>query len=52
MGGNLSKNIIIGNIYRPPRNFIADFQTFYEELKPILEQYGKNKKIYYTTRGF
>ena len=44
MGGNLSKNIIIGNIYRPPRNLIADFQTFYEELKPILEKYGKNKK--------
>ena len=44
MGGNLSKNIVIGNIYRPPRNLIADFQTFYEELKPILEKYGKNKK--------
>ena len=44
MGGNLSKNIIIGNIYQPPRNLIADFQTFYEELKPILEKYGKNKK--------
>ena len=23
----------------------ADFQTFYEELKPILEKYGKTKKI-------
>ena len=29
-------NIIIGNIYRPPRELVANYQTFINELLPVL----------------
>ena len=32
----LNKNIIIGNIYRPPRDRNENYQTFINELTPIL----------------
>ena len=43
MGENLTKNIIIGNIYRPPRNAINNYRTFIDELTPILEFYNRRK---------
>ena len=36
-GSQLERNIIIGNIYRPPRDTNANYHTFIEELKPIIE---------------
>ena len=35
-GHTLNKNIIIGNIYRPPRDRNENYQTFINELTPIL----------------
>ena len=36
-GSQLERNIIIGNIYRPPRDTNANYHTFIEELNPIFE---------------
>ena len=36
LGHTLNKNIIIGNIYRPPRDRNENYQTFINELTPIL----------------
>ena len=35
--------ITLGNIYRPPRNIIDDYNTFFSELVPILTQLNKSK---------
>ena len=35
-GHTLNKNIIIGNIYRPPHDRNENYQTFINELTPIL----------------
>ena len=37
------KKIMLGNIYRPPRNIIDDYNTFFSELVPILTQLNKYK---------
>ena len=37
LGSQLERNIIIGNIYRPPRDTNANYHTFIEELNPIFE---------------
>ena len=37
------KKIMLGNIYRPPRNIIDDYNTFFSELVPILTQLNKSK---------
>ena len=34
--------IVIGNIYRPPRNLLENFETFYNELEPILQKLNSN----------
>ena len=34
--------IVIGNIYRPPRNLLENFKTFYNELEPILQKLNSN----------
>ena len=34
--------IVIGNIYRPPRNLLESFKTFYNELEPILQKLNSN----------
>ena len=47
-GGGLKKPIVLGNIYRPPRNLLANYRTFVNELKPILSSLdSQNKKIFY-----
>ena len=35
-GHTINKNIIIGNIYRPPQDRNENYQTFINELTPIL----------------
>ena len=42
-GGGLSKSVILGNIYRPPRNLIVNYRTFLNELTPILALFDKYK---------
>ena len=37
------KKIMLGNMYRPPRNIIDDYNTFFSELVPILTQLKKSK---------
>ena len=36
--GNLNRKIILGNIYRPPRNTVDNVQTFINELNPLMNK--------------
>ena len=38
-GDIMNKNIILGNIYRPPRESNDNYSDFFEELKTILSNY-------------
>ena len=40
---NTIKTIILGNIYRPPRDIIENYKTFIDELTPILTHLQKSK---------
>ena len=42
-GASLVKKIIIGNIYRPPRNLIDNYANFIAELTPILHYLSRSK---------
>ena len=45
-GGGLSRNYIIGNIYRPPKDLIENYRSFINELKPILSNLeSQNRNI-------
>ncbi len=39
-GKNLAKPIILGNIYRPPKDIIRNYQTFIDEMTPVLSDLG------------
>ena len=39
----MNKKIILGNIYRPPKNVNDNYKTFTEGLKPIIAHLGKQK---------
>ena len=41
-GENLTKPIIIGNIYRPPNQLIDSYNEFINELSPVLKSLEKN----------
>ena len=41
-GATLTKGIVLGNMYRPPRDNNDNFQAFYEELAPILKGFDKS----------
>ena len=43
INGNTIKEIILGNIYRPPRDTIENYKTFVDELTPILTHLQKSK---------
>ena len=51
-GGGLKKSILIGNIYRPPRNLNIHYRTFIEELTPILASFDKNNSEIILTGDF
>ena len=36
-GQPIDKKIIIGNVYRPPSELVANYENFQEELSPILQ---------------
>ena len=38
---NFHKSVVIGNIYRPPRDININYQTFIRELTPILSAFEK-----------
>ena len=38
---NFHKSVVIGNIYRLPRDIIFNYQTFIRELPPILSAFEK-----------
>ena len=42
---NSTEKLIIGNMYRPPRNhdFRNNLNTFFNEIEPIIEKYSKSK---------
>ena len=40
-GGGLSKDIIIGNIYRPPRDFNENYKQFVSEFTPIISSFDR-----------
>lgn len=45
-GNALPKNIIIGNIYRPPREHNSDHETFLNEFAPVLSNLSNlNKEV-------
>ena len=50
LGSQLERNIIIGNIYRPPRDTNANYHTFIEEPNPIFE-FINNKNCECTILG-
>ncbi len=41
-GGGLSKHIILGNMYRSPRDINENHKTFIEEQKQVLSTIGNN----------
>ena len=42
-GDDLNKNIILGNVYRPPRNNQDNISKFMDDMKVILEKIGRSK---------
>ena len=40
-GGGLSKDIIIGNIYRPPRDLNENYKQFVSEFTPIISSFDR-----------
>ena len=51
-GGNLSKSVSLGNIYRPPRDLISNYRQFIDELTPILSSLDNNKNEVILTGDF
>ena len=51
-GNGLDKNIILGNIYRPPRNIIENISTFNEELSDILTSMDHNNSEIFLTGNY
>ena len=43
--GNISKKIILGNLYRPPRPTVENIQTFMNELEPVLNNLRNYKNV-------
>ena len=41
---NMNKNIILGKLYRPPRNLNANYQSFMREITSILEKIKDSRK--------
>jgi hypothetical protein len=41
---NANRSIIIGNIYRPPHNNVANYRTFFDEMNEILHNFQRQKK--------
>ena len=39
---NFHKSVVIGNIYRPPRDININYQRFIRELTPILSAFEKH----------
>ena len=42
-GKQLSKNVVIGNMYRPPRDRNGNYQSFINEIDPVLTTLGNFK---------
>jgi hypothetical protein len=51
-GKNLKKPIIIGNIYRPPKDLVEKYTEFINELAPILNMLQTNKNEAIITGDF
>ena len=51
-GNGLNKNIILGNIYRPPRNLIENIRAFNEELSDILTSMDHNNSDFFLTGDY
>ena len=45
---NETKKIIVGNIYRPPRQNTENIITFIEEISSLLHKFDKNKHVLIT----
>jgi exonuclease III len=41
---NTAKNVIIGNIYRPPRNNVINYREFFDEMNEIFSSYQRLRK--------
>ena len=42
---NTTQSLILGNIYRPPRNTLADYTNFYNEMEEILQNYNNKGNV-------
>ena len=51
-GNDLTKNIIIGNIYRPPRNLTNNYRVFIDEITLMLNSYDRCKSEIILTGDF
>ena len=51
-GGGLTNELLIGNIYRPPRDLNINYKQFIEELTPLLSLYNKNNSEMILTGDF
>ena len=43
-GNNLNKNVILGNLYRPPRNSTDNYATFTDEFAQLLSLFESSNK--------
>ena len=41
-GSDINKPVIIGNMYRPPRDVNENYQMFIQEIEPILKELEKS----------
>ena len=51
-GGGLKKHIIIGNIYRPPRELIDNYKAFFDEFFPVLRSLHSSRSEFLLTGDF
>ena len=42
-GNELSYKLLLGNVYRPPRNILQNYNTFNDEFNHVLEQLTRSK---------
>lgn len=41
---NVSRKVVIVNIYRPPRNIVSNYQTFTDELNELMSKYQRTRQ--------
>jgi hypothetical protein len=51
-GVGLSKQIILGNIYRPPRDLLSNYKSFFEDFEKILSNFTKDNSETILTGDF